>query len=146
MNKFLSDFKAFAMKGNVVDMAVGIIIGAAFGKIVSSLVADIIMPPIGILVGGVDFTDLAITLKHAVLGEDGKVLEPAVLIKYGSFLQVLLDFIIVSFSVFLLIKGIMALKKQPPPAPVAPPALTLDQQLLTQIKDLLEKQDKNQNN
>ena len=146
MNKFLSDFKTFAMKGNVVDMAVGIIIGAAFGKIVSSLVADIIMPPIGLLIGGVDFSDLAITIKHAVMGADGKVVEPAVLIKYGAFIQVLLDFIIVSFSVFLLIKGIMALKKQPAPAPVAPPPLTLDQQLLTQIKDLLEKQDNKQNN
>ena len=77
MNKFLSDFKAFAMKGNVVDMAVGIIIGAAFGKIVSSLVADIIMPPIGLLIGGVDFSDLAITIKHAVVASDGKVVEPA---------------------------------------------------------------------
>ena len=143
MNKFLSDFKAFAMKGNVVDMAVGIIIGAAFGKIVSSLVADISMPPIGLLIGGVDVSDLAITIKHAVVASDGKVVEPAVLIKYGSFIQVLLDFVIVAFSVFLLIKGIMALKKKPVPAPVVPPPLTLDHQLLTQIKDILEKQNNN---
>ena len=94
MKKFLQEFKEFAMRGNMIDMAVGIIIGAAFGKIVSSLVADVIMPPIGLLVGGVDFTDLAITLKRAT-AED-----PAVLLRYGAFLQTIVDFIIVALAIF----------------------------------------------
>ena len=131
MKKILQEFKQFAMRGNVVDMAVGIIIGGAFGKIVSSIVADLIMPAVGLLVGGVNFTDLKITLKHAVIS-------PAVSINYGNFIQVTLDFIIIAFAVFLLVKGVNALskkKEEAPKVPVAPPA---DIQLLTEIRDLLK--------
>ena len=106
MKKFLQEFKEFAMRGNMIDMAVGIIIGAAFGKIVSSLVADVIMPPLGLLIGGVDFTDLAITLKRAT-GDD-----PAVLLRYGAFLQTVVDFLIVAFAIFLMVKGINSLRRK----------------------------------
>ena len=102
----MSEFKKFAMKGNVVDMAVGIVIGAAFGKIVSSFVNDVLMPPIGMLIGGVDFSDLAVTLKEAV-GE-----EAAVTINYGSFIQTALDFIIIAFAIFMVVKGMNRLKKK----------------------------------
>ena len=137
-SKFLEDFKKFAMRGNVVDMAVGIIIGGAFGKIVSSLVADVIMPPIGLLIGGVNFTDLKITLEKAVLSPGGEVVKPAVSINYGNFLQTTLDFLIISFSIFLLIRLLSKLqekKKEEAPAPAAPPA---DVQLLTEVRDLLK--------
>jgi large conductance mechanosensitive channel len=129
----LQEFKKFAMRGNVIDLAVGIIIGGAFGKIVSSVVNDIIMPPLGMILSGVDFKELAYTLKEA---EDGR---DAVLLKYGMFLQNVVDFLIVAFVIFLLIKGINRLnakKEEAPPAPVVPPA---DIQLLTEIRDLLKK-------
>lgn len=129
----LQEFKEFAVKGNVVDMAVGIIIGAAFGKIVSSLVADVVMPPIGLLLSGVDFSDLAITLKAASEGA------PAVVISYGKFLQTAVDFLLVAGAVFLLVKGINALRRQaeatPPPPPPAP---SNEEVLLTEIRDLLK--------
>jgi large conductance mechanosensitive channel len=134
--KFVDEFKAFAMKGNVVDMAVGIIIGAAFGKIVSSVVNDIIMPPIGLLVGGMTFTDLKVVLKGAT------ETVPAVTWNYGNFLQVTFDFLIVSFAVFLMIKAINAAKRKeavapaPPPAPIPP---TKEETLLAEIRDLLKK-------
>ncbi len=131
--KFLDEFKAFAMKGNMVDMAIGIIIGAAFGKIVSSIVNDILMPPIGLLLGGVNFTDLKLVMRAAVEGK------PAVTWNYGSFIQALIDFLIIAFSVFLLIKAINMAKKKEEPAPAAPPAPTKDQILLTEIRDLLKK-------
>ncbi|MCX6260408.1 MAG: large-conductance mechanosensitive channel protein MscL [Bacteroidia bacterium] len=131
--KFLDEFKKFAVKGNMIDMAVGIIIGAAFGKIVSSLVNDIIMPPIGLLLGGVNFTDLKVVMKAAT------DTVPAVTWNYGSFIQVAIDFLIVAFVVFMLIKGINALKKKEEAAPAAPPAPTKDQELLTEIRDLLKK-------
>ena len=132
--KIVDEFKAFAMKGNVVDMAVGIIIGAAFGKIVSSIVNDIIMPPLGLLIGGVNFTDLKFVMKAAV---DNK---PAVTLNYGNFLQVVFDFLIVAFAVFMVIKAMNAAKKrQEAAAPAAPPAPTKDQVLLTEIRDLLKK-------
>jgi large conductance mechanosensitive channel protein len=134
--KLVDEFKAFAMKGNVVDMAVGIIIGAAFGKIVSSLVADIFMPPLGLLIGGVNFTDLKVILKAAV-GTN-----PAVTWNYGNFLQAAFDFLIVAFVVFLVIKAIVAAKKKEevaPAAPPAPPAPTKEEILLTEIRDLLKK-------
>ena len=147
MKKILQEFKQFAMRGNVIDMAVGIIIGGAFGKIVSSVVGDIIMPAIGLLIGGVNFTDLKIVLKQAVMDGD-KVVSPAVSINYGNFLQVTFDFIIIAFSIFMLVKGINALNKKkeeapaepttktcPPAAPAPPPA---DIQLLTEIRDLLK--------
>ncbi len=132
--KFLDEFKAFAMKGNVVDMAVGIIIGAAFGKIVSSIVADIIMPPIGLLLGGVNFTDLKVVMKAAT------DVAPAVTWNYGNFIQVTFDFLIVAFAIFMLIKALNAAKKKeaaaPPPAPPAP---TKEETLLSEIRDLLRK-------
>ena len=124
----LKEFKEFAVKGNAMDMAVGIIIGAAFGKIVSSLVADVIMPPIGIVVGGVDFTNLVITLKAASAGA------PAVVLSYGKFIQTVVDFTIIAFAIFLLVKGINAMKKPDPKAPEAPPKQEV---LLGEIRDLL---------
>jgi large conductance mechanosensitive channel len=131
--KLVDEFKAFAMKGNVVDMAVGIIIGAAFGKIVSSLVADIFMPPLGLLIGGVNFTELKIILKAAV-GTN-----PAVTWNYGNFLQAAFDFVIVAFVVFLVIKAIVAAKRKEEAAPAAPPVPTKEETLLTEIRDLLKK-------
>lgn len=131
--KFLDEFKTFAMKGNMVDMAVGIIIGGAFGKIVSSLVADIIMPPIGVLLGGVNFTDLALTIKKASDTAE------AVTWNYGNFIQVAIDFLIIAFSVFLLVKAINSLKKKEEEVPTPPPAPTKEQELLSEIRDLLKK-------
>lgn len=128
----ISEFKAFAVKGNVVDMAVGIIIGVAFGKIVSSFVGDVVMPPIGMLMGGVDFSNLAITLKAA----EGDV--PAVLLGYGKFLQAMFDFIIVAFAIFMGVKAINRMKKEEEVAPAAPAGPTADQELLGEIRDLLK--------
>lgn len=132
----LSEFKAFAVKGNVVDMAVGIIIGAAFGKIVSSFVGDVIMPPIGLLIGGVDFSDLAITLKAA----EGEI--PAVVLAYGKFIQTVLDFVIVAFAIFMGVKAINRLKREEAAAPEVPPAPTKEEVLLTEIRDLLKAQNR----
>ena len=131
--KFLDEFKTFAMKGNMIDMAVGIIIGGAFGKIISSLVADILMPPIGMLLGGVNFTDLKLTLKAATEAA------PAVTWNYGNFIQVAIDFLIIAFAVFMLVKAINSMKKKEEAAPAAPPAPTKDQELLVEIRDLLKK-------
>ncbi|MFZ2338591.1 MAG: large-conductance mechanosensitive channel protein MscL [Bacteroidales bacterium] len=131
--KFLDEFKTFAIKGNMVDMAVGIIIGGAFGKIVSSLVADIIMPPIGALLGGVNFTDIKMTIKQATDTAE------AVTWNYGNFIQVAIDFLIIAFAVFLLVKAINSMKKKEEAAPAAPPAPTKDQELLSEIRDLLKK-------
>jgi len=125
------EFKEFAMKGNVVDMAVGVIIGAAFGKIITSVVEDIFMPPIGKVIGGVNFTDLAVNLGQ---GPDGK---EDVLLKYGNFLQVSFQFLIVAFVLFLLIRGINKLKTPDPAAP--PPAPPRQEVLLQEIRDLLAK-------
>ena len=129
----LKEFKEFAVKGNVVDMAVGIIIGAAFGKIVSSFVGDVIMPPIGVFLGGMDFTSLAITVKEAV-GET-----PAVVISYGKFIQTMVDFIIVAFVIFIAVKGINSMKRKEEEAPKPPPAPPKEQLLLEEIRDLLKK-------
>lgn len=139
-SSFLQDFKAFAMRGNVIDMAVGVIIGGAFGKIVSSIVADVIMPPIGMLVGGMNFTDLKWQLKPAEV-VDG-VEKAAVTLNYGTFLQATFDFIIIAFSIFLFIKMITKLnrKKEEAPAPAAPPAPSKEEVLLTEIRDLLKEQ------
>lgn len=137
---FLQDFKAFALKGNVMDMAVGVIIGGAFGKIVSSLVADIIMPPIGLLIGGVNFTDLKWVMKPAVV-EDGKEVVAAVTLNYGNFLQVTFDFLIIALSIFMFVKLIARLttrkKEEKPVAPPAPPTPSREEVLLTEIRDLL---------
>ncbi len=146
---FLQDFKAFAMRGNVIDMAVGVIIGGAFGKIVSSVVADVIMPPIGLLVGGVNFTDLKFVMKDAVpevVNEAGEVIQaaaPAVTLNYGNFLQVTFDFLIIAFAVFLFIRLLGKLsrnKEEKPAAPPAPPAPSKEEVLLTEIRDLLKEQ------
>lgn len=129
----LKEFKEFAMRGNVMDMAVGIIIGGAFGKIVASLVNDVLMPPIGLLVGGMDFSKLAITLKAA----EGEV--PAVLLKYGMFIQQTVDFIIIAFAIFMVVKGMNALKRKQEAAPAAPAAPPRQEVLLEEIRDLLKK-------
>jgi large conductance mechanosensitive channel len=130
----VSDFKAFAVKGNVVDMAVGVIVGTAFGKIVSSFVADVVMPPIGVMIGGVDFSKLVFTIKEAAENS------PAVVIAYGKFAQTIIDFTIIAFVIFMAVRLISNLKAKeeatPAPAPAAP---TKDQQLLTEIRDLLKK-------
>ncbi|MFO7535579.1 MAG: large-conductance mechanosensitive channel protein MscL [Kiritimatiellia bacterium] len=107
----IGEFREFAVKGNVMDMAVGIIIGAAFGKIVSSLVTDIIMPPIGVLIGGVNFSALALVLKEAVLADDGTVVKAAVTLNYGKFIQTVLDFLIVAWAIFMLVKGMNNLRR-----------------------------------
>ena len=128
----LKEFKEFAVKGNAVDMAVGIVIGAAFGKIIASLVADVIMPPIGVLVGGVDFTKLAFILKEA----SGDV--HAVTLNYGNFIQSVVDFTIIAFAIFMMVKLINKLKKQEAAAPAVPPEPTKEELLLTEIRDLLK--------
>ncbi len=130
----MSEFKAFAIKGNVVDMAVGIIIGAAFGKIVSSFVGDVIMPPIGVLLGGVNFTDLAFVLQAAV-GD-----APEVAIRYGSFIQTVIDFTIIAFAIFMAVRAINSFKQKEAAAPVTPAAPSKEEVLLTEIRDLLKQQ------
>lgn len=138
MGKFIQEFREFAVKGNAVDMAVGVIIGGAFGKIVTSIVNDIIMPPIGYLIGGVNFTDLKYELPAVDLGIEK--LAPAT-IAYGNFIQTCIDFFIIAFCVFLLVKGINKLahkKPAAPEAPAAPPAPSKEEQLLTEIRDLLK--------
>ena len=130
---FVSEFKSFAMKGNVVDMAVGIIIGAAFGKIVASLVRDVIMPPIGVLVGGVNFSELAYIIQEAQ-GEAA-----AVAINYGLFIQSIVDFLIVAFAIFMAVKVMNSLKKKEEAAPAAPAKPSTEVVLLTEIRDLLKR-------
>lgn len=137
---FIQDFKAFVLKGNVVDMAVGVIIGGAFGKIVTSIVNNIIMPPIGVLTGGMDFTDLKLVLKDAVK-EGDQVVSEAVTLNYGQFIQDVVDFLIIAFCIFLMVKGIAALsrKKEEKPAEPAPaPEPSAEEKLLTEIRDLLK--------
>jgi large conductance mechanosensitive channel len=129
----MQEFKEFAMKGNVVDLAVGVIIGGAFGKIVSSFVGDVVMPLIGLLVGGVDFTKLGIVLKEAV---DEKT--PAVMLNYGSFVQTIFDFTIVAFAIFMAIKMMNKMKKAEVATPEAPPVPTKEELLLTEIRDILK--------
>jgi large conductance mechanosensitive channel len=137
--KIIDEFKTFALKGNVVDIAIGIIIGAAFGKIVTSLVNDIIMPPIGLLIGGVDFTDLKVVLKDASLDEAGKAIS-AVTLNYGAFIQTTIDFLIVAFAIFMMIKAMNNIIKKEAPAPApAPPEPTKEEKLLAEIRDLLKK-------
>jgi large conductance mechanosensitive channel len=131
--KMLQEFKQFAMRGNVMDMAIGIIIGAAFGKIISSVVGDVIMPPIGLLLGGVDFSSLAITLKE---GSEG--VQP-VLLKYGVFINTVIDFLIIAFAIFMVVKAINAMKKKEEEKPAAPPAPTKSEVLLEEIRNELRK-------
>ena len=138
---FLKEFKEFAVKGNVMDMAVGVIIGGAFGKIVTSVVNDIIMPPVGLLIGGVDFSDMKLTMKEAVLNAAGEVVTPAVTWNYGAFIQQVVDFAILAFCVFILVKAINSLNKKkeaPAPAPAPAPEPSKEELLLTEIRDLLK--------
>ena len=128
----MSEFKNFAMRGNVVDMAVGIVIGGAFGKIVSSFVNDVLMPPIGMMMGGVDFSDLAVVLKEAS-GEAA-----AVTINYGSFIQTVLDFVIIAFAIFMVVKAMNNMKKKEEEAPAEPPKPSAEVELLTEIRDSLK--------
>ena len=144
---FLSDFKAFAMRGNVIDMAVGVIIGGAFGKIVTSVVNDIIMPPIGLLVGGVNFTDLKLVMKPAELNEAGEEVVAAVTLNYGNFLQQTFDFLIIAFSIFVFISIIKKVTEKmkneepaPEPAPEPVPEPSNEEKLLAEIRDLLKKE------
>jgi large conductance mechanosensitive channel len=129
----VKEFKEFAMRGNVVDLAVGIIIGGAFGKIVSSLVNDVLMPPLGLLLGGVDFSNLMVNLKAAAQGS------PAVSLRYGMFINTVVDFIIVAFAIFLVVKGMNALKRKEEEKPAAPAAPPKQEVLLSEIRDLLKK-------
>ena len=128
----MSEFKDFAMRGNVVDMAVGIVIGGAFGKIVSSFVADVLMPPIGMLIGGVDFSGLSVELQAATADVE------AVLLKYGSFIQTVVDFIIIAFAIFMVVKAMNSTKKKEEAAPAAPPKPSAEVVLLTEIRDALK--------
>ena len=144
MKKFFEEFKAFAMRGNVVDMAVGVVIGGAFGKITTSIVNDIIMPLISMLTGGVDFTQWKWVLKEAVLDAEGAVVSAEVAVNYGSTIAIILDFIIIAFAVFCLVKALNALHRkeeepaeEPAPEPEAPPAPTAEE-LLSEIRDLLK--------
>lgn len=137
---FIREFKEFIARGNVLDMAVGVIIGGAFGKISTSLVNDIIMPAISLLIGGIDFSDWKLVLKAAEVDAMGAEVTPAVSINYGVFLATILDFLIIAFAVFCLIKGLNRLrrKKEEPPAPPPPPELSQEEKLLTEIRDLLK--------
>lgn len=131
----LKEFKEFAVKGNVVDMAVGVIIGGAFGKIVTSLVGDVVMPPIGIAVGGVDFSNLSVVLREAA------GTKPAVVIAYGKFLQTVIDFVIIALTIFVAVKGMNSLKKKETEAAAAPPAPPNQELLLAEIRDLLKRRE-----
>ena len=133
----MKEFKEFAVKGNVVDMAVGIVIGAAFGKIVSSFVKDVLMPPIGVLLGGMDFSKLSLTVKSAM----GKT--AAVTINYGQFIQTVIDFTIIALAIFLMVKGINSLKRKEEEAPKPPAAPPKEEILLTEIRDLLKEKASN---
>ena len=146
MKKFFEEFKSFAMRGNVVDMAVGVVIGGAFGKITTSIVNDIIMPFISMLTGGVDFTQWKWVLKEVVLDAEGAVVSAEVAVKFGSTIAIILDFIIIAFAVFCLVKGLNSLRRKEEPAPApepepepAPPAPTAEE-LLAEIRDLLKEQ------
>ena len=127
----LSEFKSFAMRGNVVDMAVGIVIGGAFGKIVSSFVADVLMPPIGLLLGNVDFSNLAVTLQAASESTE------AVMLRYGQFIQTIVDFLIIAFAIFMVVKAMNSVTKKEEEAPAAPPKPSKEEVLLTEIRDAL---------
>lgn len=134
----MSEFKEFASKGNVVDLAVGVVIGGAFGKIVGSFVNDVLMPPIGILLGGMDFKSISLTLKAAVM-EGDKIVTPAVTMNVGNFIQTVVDFLIIAFAIFMMVKAINKMKRKQEEAPVAPPEPSDEVKLLTEIRDALRK-------
>ncbi len=136
--KLLSEFKAFAMRGNVMDMAVGIIIGGAFGKIISSLVSDVLMPPIGMLIGGLDLSDFKITMKDAVLDAAGNITTPAATISYGIFVNTIINFVIVAFAIFMVIKLMNMAKKKEEARPVPAPVPAPQELLLAEIRDILK--------
>ena len=135
---FINRFKKFAFRGNVIDLAVGVIIGAAFGGITSSLVNDVVMPPLGVLLAGINFSELSVTIKQATV-EDGQVVAPAVMIAYGKFIQVVINFFIIAVVVFLFLEGIDRLKKkeEEKPGPTPKPEPTESEKLLGEIRDLL---------
>jgi large conductance mechanosensitive channel len=135
----MKEFKEFAMRGNVLDMAIGIIIGGAFGKIVSSFVNDVIMPPIGIMLGGVNFNELKIIIQEAVTDPKGEIITQQVAINYGTFIQFIIDFLIIAFVIFFVIKGVNRFKRKEETAPPAPPEPSKEELLLTEIRDLLKK-------
>jgi large conductance mechanosensitive channel len=135
--EIIKEFKSFAMRGNVMDMAVGVIIGGAFGKIVSSFVSDVIMPPLGFLIGGVDFSDLKWTLRSAYTDAAGETI-PAVAINYGNFFNTIIDFIIIALAIFLMVKTINSLQKKKESAPAPPVLPSKEEQLLTEIRDILK--------
>lgn len=144
MTKFLSEFKEFAMKGNVVDMAVGVVIGAAFGKIVSSLVNDIIMPLVGVATGGINFTDYKLVVQKAVM-DGAEVIKPEVTLNWGAWVQTIVDFLIVAFCIFVMVKFMNQLRrnrKEEPAAPAPAPEPTKEEALLTEIRDILKSQQK----
>lgn len=136
MKKFIKEFKEFAMRGNVIDMAVGIIIGGAFGQIVNSLVNDVIMPPLGLLIGGMDFSELAVTLRAATAEK------AAVVLSYGKFINTVINFVIIAFAIFSMIKLLNSMRRKQEEAPAAPPAPTKEETLLTEIRDLLKESNK----
>ena len=138
VRKLIDEFKEFALKGNVVDLAVGVVIGAAFGKIVSSLVNDVMMPPIGLITGGVDFSDKKFVLKSAIYDAAGRVKSPAVELAYGRFINNVIDFLIVALAIFLVVKLINAARRKPSKNPEVPPAPTREEELLAEIRDLLK--------
>ncbi|WP_159637415.1 large-conductance mechanosensitive channel protein MscL [Sphingobacterium composti Ten et al. 2007 non Yoo et al. 2007] len=135
---FVKEFKDFAMRGNVIDLAVGVVIGGAFGKIVTSLVDDLIMPVIGVITGGVDFSEKVITLKVAELNADGSILNPAVTLNYGNFINVIIQFLIIAFCIFVVIKGLNSLKKKEEAPAEVPAGPSNEEVLLTEIRDLLK--------
>lgn len=135
----LKEFKAFIMQGNLLELAIAVIIAGAFGAVVTSFTNDLIMPPLGLLLGGVDFSDLALTLKAAEMGPDGKVLAEAVLLRYGMFIQKTVDFLIIAAAIFMVVKAYNRMKTPPAPAAPAAPAGPSAEQLLAEIRDLLKK-------
>ena len=139
--KIIDEFKAFALRGNMIDMAVGIIIGGAFGKIITSLVNDIIMPPLGLIIGGINFKDLSYVLRQSVLDADGKIIQPALTFNYGSFLQNVFDFLLIALAIFMAIKAMNKLRmnQDKPTTPPTPPQPTNEEKLLMELRDLLKK-------
>ena len=134
MKKHIEEFKKFAMRGNVVDLAVGIVIGGAFGKIVSSLVSDVLMPPIGVVLGGVNFSKLSFTIQEAVI-ENGEVVKAAINLNYGSFIQTIVDFVIIAFAIFMVVKAMNKMQKKEEEKPKETPK---QEKLLTEIRDILK--------
>ena len=135
---FFQEFKTFAVKGNALDLAIGVIIGGAFGKIVTSLVSDIIMPPLGLLISGAHFQEIKVVLKKAVLDSSGAVQTPEIVVGIGNFIQATIDFVIISFVIFLLVRMINLMRKKEVEAPSSPPQPSNEEKLLTEIRDLLK--------